>query len=57
MTTLSSNLTEVAKGVKMIAALEKDSQNGDELLGAARNLVDALRRLLASAESEPQAGS
>ncbi len=51
--TISSNLPEMAKGVKMLAALMDDEgANGDDLMGAARNLCVAFSDLLAA--TEPQ---
>ena len=46
VTTLSSNLTELSKGVRMIAALQGSSHDGKKLLSAARGLAGALRNLL-----------
>ena len=55
VTTLSSNLTELSKGVRMIAALQGSSHDGEKLLSAARGLAGAVRNLLMSAEpSEAQ---
>nr|A0A3G2LGI8.1 RecName: Full=Talin [Oscarella pearsei]AYN71349.1 talin [Oscarella pearsei] len=50
VTTLSSNLTELSKGVRMIAALQGNSHDGEKLLEAARGLAGAVRHLLKSAE-------
>ncbi|XP_062512011.1 talin-like [Corticium candelabrum] len=53
--TLTSNLTELAKGVRMIAALQGSGHDGDKLLSAARGLAGAVRNLLKSAQpSEAQ---
>ena len=51
--TISSNLPEMAKGVKMLAALMDDEgANGDKLMGAAKNLCTAFSDLLSA--TEPQ---
>ena len=51
--TISNNLPEMAKGVKMLAALMDDEgANGDDLMGAARNLCSAFSDLLSA--TEPQ---
>ena len=52
--TISSNLPEMAKGVKMLAALMDDDGdgNGDDLMGAAKHLCTAFTDLLAATEPE-----
>ncbi|QQP52773.1 Uncharacterized protein FKW44_005020, partial [Caligus rogercresseyi] len=51
--TISNNLPEMAKGVKMLAALMDDEgADGDDLMGAAKNLCTAFTDLLAAAEPE-----
>ncbi len=51
--TISNNLPEMAKGVKMLAALMDDEgADGDDLMSAARNLCSAFSDLLAA--TEPQ---
>ncbi|XP_051888575.1 talin-1 [Pristis pectinata] len=51
VTTISSNLTEMSKGVKLLAALmEDEGANGQELLKAAKNLTCAVSDLLKTAQ-------
>ena len=51
ITTISSNLTEMSKGVKLLAALmEKEVGSGQNLMGAARALAGAVTDLLRSVE-------
>ncbi|XP_067090341.1 talin-2 [Osmerus mordax] len=51
ITTISSNLTEMSKGVKLLAALmEKEVGSGQNLMGAARALAGAVTDLLKSVE-------
>ena len=52
ISTISSNLPEMAKGVKMIAALMEDEKEGDNLMDAARKLAGAFSDLLSAAEPE-----
>jgi len=52
ITTIASNLPEMTKGVRMIAALMDDSDNGEKLLDAARKLCNAFSDLLKAAEPE-----
>ncbi len=53
VSTISSNLPEMAKGVKMLAALMDDEgANGDDLMHAAKNLCTAFSDLLSA--TEPQ---
>lgn len=52
ITTITSNLPEMTKGVKMIAALMDDNDNGDRLLDATRRLCTAFSDLLKTAEPE-----
>ncbi|XP_071498741.1 talin-1-like [Diadema antillarum] len=54
VTTISSNLTEMTKGVKMLAALLGNEQDSEKLLGAARNLMDAFSDLLKCAQPDSQ---
>uniref|UniRef100_A0A3P9NT26 Talin 2 n=1 Tax=Poecilia reticulata TaxID=8081 RepID=A0A3P9NT26_POERE len=55
ITTISSNLTEMSKGVKLLAALMEDEVGGGhKLMGAARMLAGAVSDLLRSVE--PAAG-
>ncbi|MED6273942.1 Talin-2, partial [Characodon lateralis] len=55
ITTISSNLTEMSKGVKLLAALmEDEAGGGHKLMGAARMLAGAVSDLLRSVE--PVAG-
>lgn len=50
ISTISSNLPEMAKGVKLISALtEKDDDRDDRLLDAARKLLKAFSDLLNAA--------
>ena len=42
----STNLTELAKAVKMLAALSNTQQDGNNLLDAARALAGATSKLL-----------
>ncbi|XP_039224920.1 talin-1 isoform X2 [Crotalus tigris] len=51
VTTISSNLTEMSKGVKLLAALmEDEGGNGRQLLHAAKNLAGAVSELLKTAQ-------
>ncbi|KAJ3605813.1 hypothetical protein NHX12_027857 [Muraenolepis orangiensis] len=51
VTTISSNLTEMSKGVKLLAALmEDEGANGQQLLGAAKNLAGAVSNMLKTAQ-------
>uniref|UniRef100_A0A1A7XNS5 Talin 2 n=2 Tax=Iconisemion striatum TaxID=60296 RepID=A0A1A7XNS5_9TELE len=51
ITTISSNLTEMSKGVKLLAALmEDDMGGGNDLMKAARTLTDAVSDLLKAVE-------
>ncbi|XP_077452246.1 talin-2 isoform X2 [Stigmatopora argus] len=51
ITTISSNLTEMSKGVKLLAALMDDEVgSGHKLMGAARMLAGAVSDLLKSVE-------
>uniref|UniRef100_A0AAY5KRU2 Talin 2a n=1 Tax=Esox lucius TaxID=8010 RepID=A0AAY5KRU2_ESOLU len=51
ITTISSNLTEMSKGVKLLAALIEDDLGGsNDLMGAARNLAGAVSDLLKAVE-------
>lgn len=52
ITTIASNLPEMTKEVKMIAALMDDTNMGDKLLDAARKLCSAFSDLLKAAEPE-----
>lgn len=51
ITTISSNLTEMSKGVKLLAALMEDEVgSGQRLMGAARTLTGAVCDLLRAVE-------
>lgn len=51
VTTISSNLTEMSRGVKLLAALlEDEGGNGRPLLQAAKGLAGAVSELLRSAQ-------
>ena len=51
ITTISSNLTEMSKGVRLLAALMDDEVgSGHKLMGAARTLAGAVSDLLRSVE-------
>uniref|UniRef100_A0A7N6B6Z0 Talin 1 n=1 Tax=Anabas testudineus TaxID=64144 RepID=A0A7N6B6Z0_ANATE len=51
VTTISSNLTEMSKGVKLLAALmEDEGGSGQQLLGAAKNLAFAVSEMLKTAQ-------
>ncbi|XP_054725014.1 talin-1-like isoform X2 [Uloborus diversus] len=52
VTTITTNLSEMSKDVKMIAALMGDDVQGENLLDAARNLCAAFYDLLKAAEPE-----
>ncbi|GFY46974.1 talin-2 [Trichonephila inaurata madagascariensis] len=52
VTTIATNLTEMSKDVKVIAALMDDDAQGENLLDAARNLCSAFYDLLKAAEPE-----
>ncbi len=48
----STNLTELAKAARLLAALNPDGPTGDDLLKAARALAAATAALLNSAQPE-----
>lgn len=51
VTTISSNLTEMSRGVKLLAALlEDEGSSGRPLLQAAKGLAGAVSELLRSAQ-------
>ncbi|KAH6931665.1 hypothetical protein HPB50_026529 [Hyalomma asiaticum] len=52
ITTIASNLPEMSKDVKMIAALMDDEDSGEKLLDAARRLCSAFSDLLRAAEPQ-----
>jgi hypothetical protein len=52
ITTITTNLPEMTRGVRMIAALMEDESSGDKLLDAARKLCTAFSDLLKAAEPE-----
>ena len=52
ISTISSNLPDMAKGVKLIAALMEDDHDGDRLLDATRKLCKAFSDLLNAAQPE-----
>ncbi|VVD01405.1 unnamed protein product, partial [Leptidea sinapis] len=52
ITTITTNLPEMSKGVRMIAALMDDSESGDKLLDATRQLCAAFTDLLRAAEPD-----
>lgn len=52
ITTIGSNLPEVTKDVKMIAALMEDRNMGEKLLDATRKMCFAFSDLLKAAEPE-----
>jgi talin len=52
ITTITSNLPEMTKGIRMIAALLDDETSGDRLLDAARKLCLAFSDLLKATEPE-----
>lgn len=52
ITTITSNLPEMTRGVRMIAALMDDDNSGDRLLDAARKLCSAFTDLLKAAEPD-----
>ncbi|XP_047038268.1 talin-1 isoform X10 [Helicoverpa zea] len=52
ITTITTNLPEMTKGVQMIAALMDDGDHGDKLLDATRKLCTAFSDLLKAAEPE-----
>ncbi|XP_038046321.1 talin-1-like isoform X5 [Patiria miniata] len=54
ITTISSNLTEMTKGVKMLAALLGEEGDGNSILDAARGLMGAFSDLLKYAQPENQ---
>ncbi|KAG8131388.1 hypothetical protein E2320_017964 [Naja naja] len=58
VTTISSNLTEMSKGVKLLAALmEDEGGNGRQLLQAAKNLAGAVSELLKTAQPSSAEGA
>ncbi|KAF7391235.1 hypothetical protein HZH66_009715 [Vespula vulgaris] len=52
ITTIATNLPEMTKGVRMIAALMEDESSGERLLDAARKLCSAFSDLLKATEPE-----
>ncbi|CAG4949257.1 unnamed protein product [Parnassius apollo] len=52
ITTITTNLPEMTKGVQTIAALMDDTDDGDKLLDATRKLCSAFSDLLKAAEPE-----
>ncbi len=54
VTTISSNLTELTKGVKMLSALLGEEGDGNGILDAARGLMGAFSDLLKCAQPESQ---
>lgn len=52
ITTIGSNLPEMTKDVKMIAALMDDGNMGEKLIDATRKLCNAFSDLLKAAEPE-----
>lgn len=52
ITTITSNLPEMSRGVRLLAALMDDDDGGDKLLDAARKLCTAFSDLLRAAEPE-----
>jgi len=52
ISTITSNLPEMTRGVRMIAALIDDDDGGDKLLDAARRLCTAFSDMLKAAEPE-----
>ncbi|KAG1695569.1 Talin-1 [Nymphon striatum] len=52
ISTISSNLPEMSRGVKMIAALMEPEPDGEKLLDATRKLCNAFSDLLKAAEPE-----
>ncbi|KAJ8686379.1 hypothetical protein QAD02_022173, partial [Eretmocerus hayati] len=52
ISTITTNLPEMTRGVKMIAALLEDESSGDRLLDAARRLCSAFSDLLKATEPE-----
>nr|CAD7426624.1 unnamed protein product [Timema monikensis] len=52
ISTITTNLPEMTRGVRMIAALMEDDTSGDKLLDAARKLCSAFSDLLKAAEPE-----
>jgi talin len=52
ISTISSNLPDMAKGVKLIAALMEDDHDGDRLLDATRKLCKAFSDLMNAAQPE-----
>lgn len=52
ISTITTHLPEVTKGVRMIAALMEDDSSGERLLDAARKLCTAFSDLLKATEPE-----
>lgn len=52
ISTITSNLPEMTKGIRMIVALLDDDFSGDKLLDAARKLCSAFSNLLKAAEPD-----
>ena len=53
--TISTNLPEMSRDVKVIAALIEDDDKGEKLIDAARNLCNAFSELLKAAEPSTRA--
>lgn len=52
ISTISSNLPDMTKGVRTVAALMEDAERGSDLLDAARRLCGAITDLLSSIHPE-----
>lgn len=52
ISTISSNLPDMTKGVRTVAALMEDDERGNDLLDAARRLCGAITDLLSSVNPE-----
>ncbi|XP_041355718.1 talin-1-like [Gigantopelta aegis] len=51
---ISSNMPDLSRDVKVLAALQEDSQSGDRLMDAARRLAGAFSSLLSAAQPGSQ---
>lgn len=52
ISTISSNLPDMTKGVRTVAALMEDEDRGNDLLDAAKRLCGAITDLLSSINPE-----
>jgi talin len=48
----TTNITEMSKDIRMLAALQESDDDSDRLLGAAKRLVDAFSTMLKAAQPD-----